>query len=352
MQLCPFLWEVKRTLLVKRKHEIKSKKVMMNILFTAAGRRVSLLRSFRRALDELGLEGKIFAADAGTSAPASFVADEKLKVPRVDSPNYIPSLLTICKTYQIDLLISLIDSDLTLLSLNKKDFENEGVKLLVCDTETNEICFDKLNTFNFFKKHNINTPHVLNEVETNNLNSKDFPLMTKPWNGSCSIGVNVAHNVEELSFYKTHTPNAMVQRLIKGDEYTCDAYVDFLGKVRCVVPRKRIETRAGEVSKGLTVNDPVIIDAVIDCVSKLPSAIGCITVQCFKEVDGKVTFIEINPRFGGGHPLAIHAGANFPKWILQELSNGSCDAAFDCWQDDLAMLRFDDEIIVAGSQIR
>ena len=33
--------------------------------------------------------------------------------------------------------------------------------------------------------------------------------------------------------------------------------------------------------------------------------------------NGEVTFIEINPRFGGGIPLSIEAGANFPLWTIQ-----------------------------------
>ncbi|HCP46766.1 MAG TPA: transcriptional regulator, partial [Deltaproteobacteria bacterium] len=188
--------------------------------------------------------------------------------------------------------------------------------------------------------------------ETEGLSSDDFPVMVKPWDGSGSAGVHVAANAQELAFYRDTTPNAMVQRLVVGDEYTCDAYVDFSGTVRCVVPRRRLETRAGEVSKGLTVRDPVIIDAVTDCVDKLPHAVGCMTVQCFKTRDGSVEFIEVNPRFGGGHPLTIHAGANFPKWILQELTTGQCDASFDCWTDDLVMLRYDAEVITQGSLIR
>ena len=324
----------------------------LNILFAAAGRRVSLLRSFRQAMNDLGLEGNIFAADAGLSAPSSFVADEKVLVPRVDSPDYIPSIMSICKEHKISLVISLIDTDLTLLSQHKAEFAVENITVLVCDEATNIICFDKLSSFEFFTTNNINTPDVLSEDEVEKLMASDLPVMIKPWDGSCSIGVNIVNTLGELVFYKENTHHAMVQRLIKGDEYTCDVYVDFTGRVRCVVPRKRLETRAGEVSKGLTVNDSAVISAVIDCMNKLPHAVGCMTVQCFKQPDGRVLFIEINPRFGGGHPLSIHAGANFPKWILQELTQGECDASFDSWQDDLAMLRFDDEIIVNGSDIR
>ncbi len=325
----------------------------MNILFTSAGRRVSLLRSFRSALKELNVEGEIFSADAGTTAPASFVSDKNFKVPRADANDYIPSLIKICKENDVQLLISLIDTDLGLLSENKELFASIGTKVLVCDKATNDICFNKSHSYTFFKNNDIETAEILNDSQISMLEQQDFPLLVKPWDGSCSVGVNIARDKEQLHFYKKHTKNAIVQRLIVGEEYTCDAYVDFEGKVRCVVPRKRLETRAGEVSKGLTVRDPEMINAVINCVSKLHHAIGCMTVQCFKQKsNGKIAFIEINPRFGGGHPLSIHAGANFPKWIIQEMLYGSCDANFDDWTDDLAMLRFDDEIIVPGEKIR
>lgn len=325
----------------------------MNILFTSAGRRVSLLRSFRNVLTELNIEGKIFSADAGLSAPASFVSDKNFKVPRVDSEDYIPILVNICKDNDVKLLVSLIDTDLSLLSEHKEFFKSFGTTVLVCDKATNDICFDKKSTYDFFKTSNIKTAEIVDESQIQSLRDDDFPLMVKPWDGSCSVGVNVAKDMEQLRFYKTHTNNAIIQRLLIGEEYTCDAYVDFNGEVRCVVPRKRLETRAGEVSKGLTVRDPDIINSVIDCVNKLPHAVGCMTVQCFKlDESGEIAFIEINPRFGGGHPLSIHAGANFPKWIVQELLYGTCDAGFDNWIDDLAMLRFDDEIIVPGERIR
>ncbi|WP_067515001.1 ATP-grasp domain-containing protein [Endozoicomonas ascidiicola] len=323
-----------------------------NILFAAAGRRVSLIRHFRKTLDELNISGTVYAADAGKSAPASFIADQRLQVPRVSSPDYIPQLISICETFKIRLLVSLIDTDLTLLSQHKDTFRTIGTEVLVCESATNNICFDKNNTWKFFTENSIDTPRVLSESDINKLKDSDFPLLIKPWDGSCSIGVNKVNSLEELTFFKHHVKNAIVQEYIQGDEYTCDAYVDFSGKVRCVVPRKRLETRAGEVSKGLTVNDPEIISAVTNVVEKLPHAVGCMTVQCFKQPDGRICFIEINPRFGGGHPLSLHAGADFPKWIIQELTGQPCEATQDCWQDDLAMLRYDDEIIVRGEDIR
>lgn len=323
-----------------------------NLLFAAAGRRVSLLRHFRTTLVQLGIEGKVVAADAVSSAPASFVADEHLLVPSISHSEYIPFLLHYCKENDIRMLTSLIDSDLSLLSRHRSDFAQVGTILLICDEATNEICTDKRATDRFFLDNGILTPHLYSFEELEGLVPKDFPVLIKPWDGSCSIGVTKVENRSELDFFYRYVRNAMVQEFIEGDEYTCDIYVDFSGNVRCVVPRKRIETRAGEVSKGVTVRDQDIMQAVTNVVEQLPHAVGCITIQCFKQSNGEIKFIEINPRFGGGVPLSIHAGADFPKWIIQEMLGMPCDASMNDWTDDLVMLRYDDEIIVKGDRIR
>ena len=86
-----------------------------------------------------------------------------------------------------------------------------------------------------------------------------------------------------------------------------------------------------------------------DLVEKLGAGPGVITLQLFLTSDRKIKFIEINPRFGGGAPLSIKAGANFPKWILQELSGKKQNVRFDGFQDNLIMLRYDSEVWIQGS---
>ncbi len=120
-------------------------------------------------------------------------------------------------------------------------------------------------------------------------------------------------------------------------------------KVRCVVPRKRIEIRAGEISKGQVVKHPRIMSEAAKLVEALGAGPGVITLQLFLTKDGGVKFIEINPRFGGGVPLSIKAGANFPKWILQELLGRKPNIRFDGFRDNLIMLRYDGEVWLENS---
>ena len=164
------------------------------------------------------------------------------------------------------------------------------------------------------------------------------------------LGLSI-QNQAELEFFSTYVEDAIVQELITGEEYTIDILVDFQGKVISIVPRLRIETRAGEISKGITVKNLALIAAAKQVVESLPGVVGCITIQCFLQSDGEIIFIEINPRFGGGYPLSYRAGADFPSWLMQLYMGEHPQVAIDEWEDGLAMLRYDDAIFVKANEI-
>lgn len=322
-----------------------------NILFTSAGRRVALIRNFKKSLSSLGLSGSIVTTDLKKNAPASFIADCGEQAPGVTDPNYIAILKDICKKHQIKLIVPLIDAELHILSLHKQDFEALGMTVLVSSNETNQICFDKKNTYKFFKNAGVQTPEILNVEKITAEAEAKYPFLIKPADGSCSIGVTKIRNARELEFFKDYVSNAIVQEFVVGQEYTLDILVDFQGQVRCVVPRLRIETRAGEISKGVTVKNPALIAAGKKVVELLPGALGCITVQCFLTPDNEIKFIEINPRFGGGFPLSFQAGADFPRWIIEMILGKARDIRIDGWQDGLMMLRYDDAVFVTKDMV-
>src|SRR4051794_10617437 len=103
----------------------------INILFTSAGRRVALIRCFRESMHRLGIRGRIFAGDAKQNAAALFVADEKVPMPMINDPNYIPFLKSFCRDNQIHLVIPLIDPELTPLSRERDRFAEFGTTVLV-----------------------------------------------------------------------------------------------------------------------------------------------------------------------------------------------------------------------------
>lgn len=280
-----------------------------------------------------------------------FIGDYNESVPRVTDPGYIPTLIEICKLHNIKLLIPLIDTELLLLSEEKELFQEQGVMVLVCSPEANRICRNKINTAEFFRSIGFATPVILQPETILKEKHQDYPYLIKPVDGSCSIGVTKVNSPEELEFFSKYVKNPILQEFIEGEEYTIDVFVDFSGKVRSVVPRLRLEIRAGEVSKGVTVKNKQIIATTKKIAEQLPGALGCLTIQCFLTPDDKIVFIEINPRFGGGFPLSIEAGADFPRWIIEIMLGMDPDIEIDGWQDGTVMLRFDDAIFTTRDKI-
>jgi len=323
------------------------------VLFTCIGRRVSLLESFRRAAKQLKINASFFGTDTTELSPALQLCDQRFIVKPTTHAGYIKQILSIVKANNVKLLIPTVDLDLKLLAQNKSKFAAMGCRVLVSDSAVIDICQDKRKTCKFLLKNNYDTPATIS-IRTALKNSKssianrksqiDFPLFLKPWDGYAGRGNAIVNNRKELLFYAKRVPNVICQDLVKGIEYTCDVYVDFGMKVRCVVPRKRIEVRAGEVSKGQVAKNARIMSEATALVEKLGAGPGVITLQLFLTDGGKVKYIEINPRFGGGAPLSIKAGADFPKWILQELAGGKPNIRPDGFKDNLVMLRYDSEV--------
>ncbi|GAG41017.1 unnamed protein product [marine sediment metagenome] len=92
----------------------------------------------------------------------------------------------------------------------------------------------------------------------------------------------------------------------------------------------------------MVVKDPEIMEAGKRVVEALgPSLRGLVTLQCIVTSDRRIRFIEINPRFGGGAPLGIAAGADYPAWLIQELRGQTPEIEFDGFRHGLCMLRYD-----------
>ena len=136
----------------------------------------------------------------------------------------------------------------------------------------------------------------------------------------------------------------------KYDEYTVDMYYGRDHRLKCLVPRKRITVRAGEVNKGLTEKNR-LIPYLKEKLAYINGALGCLTLQVFLEKTGdRVVGIEINPRFGGGYPLSYRAGANYPQWLILEYLLDKELSYYEHWEGNLLMLRYDDEILVHDYQ--
>lgn len=290
----------------------------MNILITSAGRQIFLVNAFKEALDK---KGKIFTSDIDKDAPALKTSDIGFISPAFTDKNYIKWLIDICKSNDVNLLITLNVDDLLILERNRRTIENETkCKLVGGPLESIQISNDKYKVIQLCQ--NLGLPVVntwlANEINTDNFDS--YPLMAKPRYGKGARGNVIIKNQKDLiELINNQNTPYVFQELINGDEYGFDIINDFSGDYYSLLGRLKKGQKNGESYRAQTVN-PQFWEKTAIKLSKELKHQGTVNFDVLFEKD-KGYLIDINFRFSGDYVFSHVAGANTPKLYLQFLEN-------------------------------
>lgn len=289
-----------------------------NILITSIGRRSALLEYFMETFKGIG---NVVVADCRDDAAALYIADKRYLVPRVNDPQYIDRLLEICRKENIRGVIPLIDPELQVIAHHRERFKEEGVRAVISSPELCMTFFDKYRSGEYCRARGINYPETFDTLDSflkHTEGSGVYPVVVKPRHGSGSMDINIANTLEELEFYLKRTPDGIIQAYMCGEEYGVDAYVDMVsGELVSIFVKEKISMRAGETDKAKSVRNIEVENLVRNLISESGLS-GPIDVDVMKH-DGKYHVLEVNPRFGGGYPLAYECQRDFPKMILNNL---------------------------------
>jgi carbamoyl-phosphate synthase large subunit len=314
-----------------------------HVLITSAGRRVQLVRFFQRALKDQSLSGRVLVGEANPVwSAAAHIADAAIRMPRVTDEGYDRFLLDLVEREGVRLIVPTIDTELLRLSKLRGALLELQCNVSVSDVELIEICRDKRRSDIWFREMGFSTPEIFDRDRLR------FPCFVKPYDGSLSQGAKALLSPDMLSPGLLSDEKLLFMELLSPaqyDEFTIDAYYSRLGELKCLVPRKRVEVRGGEISKGTALKGATY-DYLHDRLCSVRGARGCLTFQFFaSRTEARWVAIELNPRFGGGYPLSYAAGANYPEWLIQEYFLGKEIPEFDEWKDRTAMARYDAEVI-------
>jgi len=327
---------------IKSLEEFVMSRNELNILITAASRRVPLIRGFRQALTDLGVEGNVVSTDINPLSPGLYVSDRWHFAPLTNDPGYADRLLEICEKESISLIVPTIDNELELMATLAPRFAQKGVKIVISSHETALTCNDKWRTFQFFKDNQITTPQTWLPDDLPDFTAKDFPLFLKPRYGRGSIGIHPIRNKKELMFFTNYVRDPLLQQFLEGPEFTLDTFCDFEGQVISVVPRERLWVRSGVMDKGKTVKDQQLIDIGVKVAEALDIRGPANTQVKFSK--GKPYVFEVNPRFSGGIPLTINAGADFPRMLCKLMLGQPVKQQLGEFEDGLVMMSYEDNI--------
>lgn len=317
----------------------------MNVLMTAASRRVALAQAFQAALRPFG--GRLVVTDVDPSSPAVHVAERAYRVPYSGESQYIPGLLSICAAEHISLVVPTIDDELESLAAARERFAAVGARVACSPSETATLCNDKYRTCTYLRSLGIEAAHSW-LPEGLPADAAEV-LFIKPRVGRGSVGAFLIRNRRELDFFCGYVSQPVIQEFLQGPEYTIDVLCDEQGRALSIVPRERIVIRAGVSDRARTVNDPSLMSLAARVAEAIPFR-GPVNIQCRMRGDTPVVF-EINPRFSGGIALTIAAGADFPSMLLALARGDALEPSIGRFRADLWMTNYETAIFLPASRL-
>jgi carbamoyl-phosphate synthase large subunit len=309
----------------------------LTVLITAVSRRVALLESLRSALDAQGLRGRVLATDVNPWSPGVHRADAAYAVPLSTSPDYVDTILEVCRREQVDVVVPTIDDELPVFAAAMGRFAAAGIQVVVSPLETTLACNDKVRTCEILRAAGVAAAESF--LPATLPPERRPPLFIKPRFGRGSVGAFRAGTVRELEFFLEYVPDPCIQEYLDGPEYTLDVFCRRDGALVSVVPRERVVIRSGVIDRGRTVKDARLIELGEACAAAM-RFVGPINIQC-RMHQGRPSVFEINPRFSGGIGLTIRAGADFPAWVVQMALGGLLPRRVGEFTDNLWMTSYE-----------
>lgn len=313
-----------------------------NVLILSCGTRNKIVQYFKRALAGDGL---VIATDCSPYAPALYEADRHYIVPRITETGYLEEILSICKKEKIAGVISLIDPELSLISLHKEAFEALGVMVIESSYKLCEMTLDKWKMYQWLITHGYRCAHSYLDVEEFVEQEKQglisYPVFVKPAKGSASIAVSQAADEETARLLMSQGEEMMIQEFLDGQEIGADCYIDMISKKTVsIFTKKKLVMRAGETDKAVSFKEERLFSLIEKFVDECGFS-GQIDIDIF-DIGGEYYISEVNPRFGGGYPHAYECGVDHMTLILNNLQGKINEPCIGAYKEGVVMMKYNE----------
>lgn len=323
---------------------MKTDRVRIGITGVGGGVGQSILKAlYDSDFDLLGMDSEYLATGL-------YAAQQARLIPYASAPNYLSTLLEICKTDNIQVLFPGLDAELQIFSAHTLDFKEIGTTVVVSKPDVIRACDDKLLTYQILTQNGLACPLTM---ELNILLSAPdqllYPIIVKQRKGGARSAnvfrIDSAADLNRLVSSSTfRTTDYIAQEYLSGPEFTCGT-VNLDGRCMGCIVMKRI-LRDGDTYKAFVVKDQTIEEAVLRAVNTL-KPFGACNVQ-LRVVNDVPYIFEINARCSGTTAARALCGFNEPAAITEYLVSGK-EPRFDI--RELSVLRYWQELPVENSRI-
>jgi len=282
---------------------------MSNILVTAVGSYsadivIKTLKMHGHAVIGCDVYPKGWIVDA-------YNVDTFYQVPYATEVNdYLQHIRRICETHKIQYIVPLTDPEVDVLSCEKVTFAASDIHVCTPDEEVVRLCRNKYELPLYLSRNGVENIIPTCLLGSNQITT--YPVFLKPISGRGSIGCKIVHTNTELEQIKHAVNNSeyIVQPFITGRVITVDVVHDpSTNTTICVARRELLRTVTGAGTTVEIIEDPELESLCIR-IAEITGIVGAVNIEFLEDSEGKLFFLEINPRFSGGVEFTHLAGYN------------------------------------------
>jgi carbamoyl-phosphate synthase large subunit len=297
----------------------------------------------------------VLALDANPDAVGLRLAARAAVLPRADQPGYADALLAAMDDHRPAALVCTVAEEYAALAPLTARLSELGTRTWLPDPAAVETCLDKGVFAATLSAAGVPHPSTVRSARAARL--IPGPWVVKPARGRGSRDVVPVDDPEMLDHAFATVPDAIAQTRLSGREFTADALVDRDGTLVTCVPRWRDETRGGISVRGTTF-DSTVVTAAVAATLRAVGHTGPANVQGFvadpedlasdPDAAVTVTVVEVNPRFSGGLPLTLAAGADVVGTYVAGILEPAAELPRLTYRPGVRMARHFAEVYYAG----
>jgi carbamoyl-phosphate synthase large subunit len=290
---------------------------------------------------------RVVGSDISAYSAGLAHVNEACLLPPATDPDYIETLLGLCRRCGIEALFHGSEPELTAISRNRTAFSEEEVFLPINPPEVIETCMDKLATMDRLRDLGFPVPPFARVRSIEEASAFDhLPAILKPsMGGGGSANLYLVQDREELVACArqllTIFDEFIVQEYVgtPEQEFTVGVLSDMDGELinsiairrqilSALSNRVKVPNRTGRADLGLTlaissgISQGEIVDApgVLERCEQIAASLGArgpLNIQC-RVSKGEVYPFEINPRFSGTTSVRAMVGFNEPDLLIRK----------------------------------
>ena len=340
----------------------------MNVLLAVCGS-IAIGPNIISMLRDINYVDKIVGIDINDDNPGRFLVDKFYKVPKTNDIKYIPFVLYLCTSENIDVILcTSTQNSLIPLKKNEKLFDEINVKIPGTNIEDLLIANDKGLMLAKVNESGIDCPNFMvpdNDKHFDSFLYKNKNVIVKPRVSSGSRGFRILKNNYKLGYEDIVGKSDDLSKVVDTTEYRDilndeGSFSDILmmeylegqdysvyslankGKSLVTIPFKRLKPKDGvSLVSEVDMNEHVI--EYVQKIVKLFNLDWIVNIQLKLSPENKPLIYEINPRLAGSVILTKGAQCDLLRYGLDMISDRELEIKNP---EKCKMIRYYTEVLV------